>query len=358
VKIKIGINGFGRIGRSIFRNSILFDDVKTVAINDINPEIENIVYLLKYDSLYGRLNKDIRIEKNHFSIDNNQVDVYHKEKIGNVPWAELGCDLVIEASGVHSLLDELPGLIDSGVNKVVVTYSPNTIIDNYIVLGANEETYSSTKHHIVSSSICDVVALAPVYKVIDDNYSILNGFLTTLHPWLAYQNLLDGSPQSWGYPGSLYGHYSLGRAATSSLILKPTSAISAADRILPGIIDNMKCYSYRVPTAVVGAADLTLQTKKQTSKEEILDIMQTEIQNQNWPILFLNEEPLVSIDFTGTDYSAIIDVRWFEVINGNLIKMTLWYDNEFGYSRRVVDLSRFLFGLKPQIHLYEKNSLS
>ena len=126
-----------------------------------------------------------------------------------VPWFDLGCDIVIEAAGVHSLLDELPDIIDSGVKKVLVTYSPKDKVDKHIVLGANEEQYDPNKHNIVSSSICDVVALAPVYKIIDDNYSVLNGFLTTLHPWPAYQNLLDGPAESWGYPGTLYGQYSL-----------------------------------------------------------------------------------------------------------------------------------------------------
>jgi len=356
--LRIGINGLGRIGRAIFKNALFFNDIQIVAINDINPEVENLGYLLKYDSFYGRLNRDLKIEDNKIIIDQKTIDVYHQSKIGNVPWGEIGCDIVIEAAGAHVLLDELPGIIDSGVKKIVVTYSPDNKVDSSIVLGANDEKYDPIKHNIISSSICDVVALAPVYKIIDDNYSVLNGFLTTLHPWLAYQNLLDGPPQSWGYPGSLYDHYSLGRAATASLILKPTTAITAAEKILPGIIDKMKCYSYRVPTPVVGAADITLHTEKDTTKEELLNLIKSMIKNQKWPIIHLNEEPLVSVDFTGTDYSAIIDARWFDVVNGNLIKITLWYDNEFGYSRRVVDIARFLFDLKPRMHIREQNSLS
>ena len=179
-----------------------------------------------------------------------------------------------------------------------------------------------------------------------------------MHPWLAYQNLLDGPPKSWAYPGSLYNHYSLGRAAANSLILKPTTAITAAEKIIPGIGSKMNCYSYRVPTPVVGAADITLHLKKSTSQESIIDIFKGYISKQEWPILHLNEDPLVSIDFTGTDYSATIDLRWFKVVGGNLVKITLWYDNEFGYSRRVVDLARMLFGLKPKMHVNEKTSLS
>ena len=356
--LKIGINGFGRIGRAIFKNAILFDDIEIVALNDINPEVENLGYLLKYDSYYGRFKKNINIHGNKIIIGDKSIDVYQHRKIGNVPWAEAGCDIIIEASGVHSHLDELPSIIDSGIKKIIVTYCPDDKVDSYIVLGANEEQYDSNKHNIVSSSICDVVALAPVYKIVHDEFSVLNGFLTTLHPWLAYQNLLDGPPQSWGYPGSLYGHYSLGRASTSSLILKPTTAISAANKIFPGIIEKMKCHSYRVPTPVVGAADVTLHTEKNFTKEDFLELINSKMANQKWPILYINEKPLVSVDFTGTDYSAVIDIRWMEVINGNLIKLTLWYDNEFGYSRRVVDVARFLFDLNPIMHTHEQNSLS
>jgi len=355
--IKIGINGFGRIGRAIFRICSLFDDLKIVAINDINPEIANIRYLLKYDSFYGRSNIDVLIDGEYLICDGNRISVLCKDKISDVPWEELGCDVVIEAAGAHFLLDYLPEIIDSGIKKIVVTYSPDKV-DHSIVLGANEDSYDSNTHHIVSSNICDSVAFTPIYRMIDEQFGVENGFLTTLHPWLAYQNLLDGPPQSWGYPGSLYGHYSLGRAATASLILKPTTAITAADKILPGVKDKMKCYSYRVPTPVVGVADITFNIQSHTDRSELINIFNKYIEEQKWPILYLNNDPLVSVDFIGTDYSAIIDTRWLEVVNQNLIKITAWYDNEWGYSRRVVDLTRFLFGLKPSIHVHEKNSLS
>jgi glyceraldehyde 3-phosphate dehydrogenase len=357
--LKIGLNGFGRIGRAIFKNALLFDDVKIVAINDINPEIENLKYLLKYDSFYGRLDKKVEILDDHYiSVGSNKVKMHQEKHIKNVQWNKLGCDIVIEAAGIHSLLDELPSLIESGVKKVIVTYSPQSKVDNYFVLGANEKSYDANLHNIVSSSICDSVAFSPVYKILNDAFGVKSGFLTTMHPWLAYQNLLDGPAQSWGYPGSLYGHYSLGRAATSSLILKPTTAIAAANNIIPGLVDKMKCYSYRVPTPVVGAADITFQTSKTCGREEILELFQEFIKHQKWPILYLNEDPLVSVDFTGTDYSAIVDKRWLEVIDGSMVKITLWYDNEYGYSRRVVDLARFLFNMKPMMNQYGKNSLS
>ena len=356
--IKVGINGFGRIGRAIFKNAILFDDIEIVAINDINPELENIAYLLKYDSYFGRFDGRIDVEDNTLIIDDKKIKVYQEKNINHVPWEKDNCNLVIESAGKHSLLDELPTLLERGVEKVIVTYSPNDKVDKHIVLGTNEHEYDFHSHNIISSSICDVVALSPVFKIINDNLKVNHGFLTTLHPWLAYQNLLDGPPESWGYPGSLYGHYSLGRASTASLILKPTTAISAAEMVLPGIIHKMKCYSYRVPTPVVGAADITLSTKKKTDKKELINLFRKNIDEQQWPILYINNDPLVSVDFSGTHYSAIIDERWLDVIDGTLIKITLWYDNEFGYSRRVTDLARFLFNKKPKKLISEKNSLS
>ena len=356
--MKVGINGFGRIGRAIFKNISKFDDIQIVAINDINPEIQNIVYLLKFDTLYGRFEKDIDFKDDVIIIDGRMIPLYNKQKISQVPWHTNGCDLVIEAAGNHSLLEELPVIIKSGVKKIIVTYSPEKNIDKYLVFGANEDSYLPKKHNIISSSICDSVAITPIYKTINELLTIKNGFLTTLHPWLAYQNLLDGPPKSWGYPNTLYGHYSLGRAATASLILKPTTAISAAEKILPGIASKMSCYSYRVPTPVVGAADLTFLTEINTSKNELISVFRNQISKQILPILYINNEPLVSSDFKGTDYSAIIDVRWLEVVNNNLIKITLWYDNEYGYSRRVVDLARYIFNLEPIMHLDDTNRLS
>ena len=193
--IRIGLNGFGRIGRAIFRNSMFFEDIQIVAINDINPEIENLKYLLKYDSFYGRFDRGIKIDGNNLLIGSKKIHVFQEDSISNVPWNENKCDIVIEAAGVHNLLDELPKIIASGVKKVLVTYSPKDKVDKHIVLGANEEVYDAEKDDIISSSICDVVALAPVYKLINENFSISNGFLTTLHPWLAYQNVLDGPPE-------------------------------------------------------------------------------------------------------------------------------------------------------------------
>ncbi len=356
--IKIGINGLGRIGRAIFRIIDLFDDIEVVALNDINPEIANIVYLIKYDSYYGRFKYNIKHDDKYIYFNGGtKIKIFNNKDISEVDWAAAGCDVVVEASGVKSNLKQLSDLIESGIKKVVVTYSPDEI-DNVILLGANENSYDPDNHHIISSSICDVVAFAPVYKLINEKFGVKSGFLKTLHPWLSYQNLLDGPSYSWNMPGKLYHNYVLGRSSTASIIPKPTTAIQAADKIFPGILEKMRCYSFRIPTPVVGAADITFQLETKIRINDLLDSIYEYIRMQRWPILHLNTEPLVSVDFTGTDYSAVIDNRWIEIINGELLNLTLWYDNEWGYSRRVVDLLRYVFKLEEKKALNEEYSLS
>ncbi len=356
--LKIGINGMGRIGRAIFRIIELFEDIEVVAINDINPEIANLVYLIKYDSFYGRFKYNIKHDDQYIYFNGNtKIKVFNKNDISEVDWASAGCDAVIEASGVHENLIKLPRIIESGIKKVVVTHSPDEIT-KVIVLGANENSYNPEKDHIVSSSICDVVAFAPVYKLINEKFGVKAGFLKTLHPWLSYQNLLDGPSYSWSNPGKLYHHYAVGRASTASIIPKPTTAIHAANKVFPGVLDKMRCYSFRIPTPVVGAADITFQLNSKIRINDLLDAICEFERMQRWPILYLNSEPLVSVDFTGTDYSAVIDNRWIEIINGELLNLTLWYDNEWGYSRRVVDVLRHVLELEPQKVTHEEFTLS
>jgi glyceraldehyde 3-phosphate dehydrogenase len=183
--LNIGINGFGRIGRSILRNVILFDDIKIVVINDINPEIENIAYLLKYDSYFGRFNGDIKVAYENLIINGSKIKIYHKHNLSDVPWEESNCDIIIEAVGKHGLLDQMQDILNKGIKKIIVTFSQSKNIDKHIVLGANENEYDPINHNVISGSICDSVALTPVYKIVNEELKVKNGFLTTLHPWLA-----------------------------------------------------------------------------------------------------------------------------------------------------------------------------
>jgi glyceraldehyde 3-phosphate dehydrogenase len=355
--INIGINGLGRIGRAIFRICEFFEDVHVVAINDLNPEPRNMAYLLKYDSFYGRFNYDIAVEDDSLIVGGNPIRVSHHRSIQDVDWMGVACDAVIDAAGIHANLSGIPDVLRQGVRKVLTTYSPDEV-DATIILGANEESYDPERHHFVSTSICDAVAFAPVYRLIHETFGVEGGFLKTLHPWLSYQNLLDGPSHSWAYPGELYHHYAVGRASTASIIPKPTSAIEAVDKVLPGTIAKMKSYSFRIPTPVVGAADMTFYLSTRPREGEVLELFKGFQEHQRWPILHLNSEPLVSVDFTGTDYSAVLDTRWVELVHERLLNLTLWYDNEWGYSRRVVDVLRHVFGLPPRFMVNEAHALT
>jgi glyceraldehyde 3-phosphate dehydrogenase len=234
-----------------------------------------------------------------------------------------------------------PEVIKRGVKKVVITHSPEQV-DHTIVFGANEETYRPQEHHVISSSICDAVAVAPVLKVIQKEFGLDSGFLTTLHPWLAYQNLLDGPSISWAAPGTIYGHYAMGRASTGSLIPKPTSAVDATVKVLPAIRGKLQCMSFRIPVQTVGAANLYLNLERQATVDDVHAAFEHREAAQKVPVLHNNREPLVSVDFAETNYSAVIDQRWTAITGGRHLYLVLWYDNEWGYSSRVVDLVQFL----------------
>lgn len=340
--MRVALNGFGRIGRAICRINEQKKQFELVAINDINPDIENMAYLLRYDSTYGRFDGTVAVDApDHLIVNGRRIRVFHAPELLTLPWEDLGVDTVIDATGVHTNVLAAPQLVARGVKKVVVTHSPREV-DNTIVLGANEETYDPKTHHVVSSSICDAVAVAPVLKQLHQAIGVEHGHLTTLHPWLAYQNLLDGPSMSWAVPGSIYSHYSIGRASPGSLIPKPTSAVEATERVLPELAGAMQCMSFRIPTQTVGAANLYLTLKRRTTLAEVTELFEALEARQAWPILHNSREPLVSVDFAGETHSATIDHRWTSLAGDRQLFLVLWYDNEWGYSSRVVDLVRLL----------------
>ena len=207
-----------------------------------------------------------------------------------------------------------------------------------MILGVNEKEYNPKVHHLVASSICDATAIAPVSKIIDELFKIKNGYVTTLHPWLSYQNLMDGPLSSWSMPDKVYHHYALGRSSIGNMIPKPTSAMEAVFKVIPSLNnENIGSFSYRTPTQIIGSADISFFVKNKTNKYEIIQKFE-EYQNlQKFPILKITESPLVSMDYVGEKYSAIVDTRWLNVINSELIKIVLWYDNEYGYSCNVIN---------------------
>jgi glyceraldehyde 3-phosphate dehydrogenase len=339
--INIGINGFGRIGRAIFRIISQSDNVQVVHINDTNPSVENLAYLLKYDSIYGKLDKLVKSNGSQILFNNKQIKVTHNSKINQTNWVKSNIDIVIESSGIVSNHKSAYKLIESGVRKVIVTHSSD-IVDKTIVFGVNEDEYNRTTDNVVSSSICDANAVAPILKLINDNYKIESGNVTTLHPWLGYQNLTDGPCRSFAYPGELHENFSLGRASTESMMPKTTSCVDASMHVVPELTGKLISMSFRTPTPIVSSAILTLKLNKKINRKDIKDLLIKKIKSQNFKVFSINNEPLISKDFTGDEYSVIVDHRWTDIDVDNSIRLVLWYDNEWGYSSRVVDLIKII----------------
>ncbi len=342
-KIRVAINGFGRIGRTLFRINEQRKVFDIVAINDINPDPKNIAYLLQYDSEYGRFEKKVTVNNSCLRIGNRTINLFNKKNIEDIPWRSLNVDLVIDSSGIYRNVIAAPKLLQKGIRKVLITHSPDTDkIDHTIILGVNETSYNPDKHNIISSSICDAVAVAPVVKIIDETFGLESGFLTTLHPWLSYQNLLDGPPFSWALPGTVFHHYPVGRNSAKSLIPKPTSAIEATLKVLPHLKGRLNCMSFRIPTPVVGAANLYLRLKQDTNIKKVHNAFNHFAEKQKWPIINCMNDPLVSIDLLGAEYSATLDQRWTDLAGKRHLYVVLWYDNEWGYSSHTLYLAEYI----------------
>jgi glyceraldehyde 3-phosphate dehydrogenase len=337
--IRVGINGFGRIGRAIYRINNERKLFNVVAINDINPDINNICYTLQYDTTYGRLAGKVTHRQNSIYVGDMSTKVFNENNISDVPWDECGVDIVIDSSGIQKNLR--PMIEDSSsVKNFIVTHAPQEYKEDIkpIIFGVNENEINPSRQKVFSSSICDTIALSPILKIIQDSHMIESGFLTTLHPWLSYQNLLDGPSTSWSQPGDVYSHYALGRASTENLIPKSTSAILAADLIFPNLSKKIQSFSYRTPTKIVSSAVMILLLDKEMDVHELKEKFYSFQKFQKYSILHNSVEPLTSLDYAGQEHSAIIDHRWTKVENKRHLKIVYWYDNEWGYSSRVVDL--------------------
>ncbi|MBR6851864.1 MAG: aldehyde dehydrogenase [Lachnospiraceae bacterium] len=339
-KPKVLLNGFGRIGRAILRINLekqLFD---IVTVNVINPDNKNIAYLIKYDSTYGVLPNEVTNDDSSVSIDGAPIRITHEADIRNVDLT--GIDYVIEATGVKSnILWIEENAANSAVKRFITTNIESKKSQN-IIFGVNQEVLLDRSIKNISSSICDAISLGPVYRVLSEHYDIESGFLVTLHPWLSYQNLLDGPAKSWSQPGDIYSHYALGRASTQSLIPKSTSAIRALNNVFPGALDKVCSFSYRTPTPIVSGAVLTLKLKQDTDAHTLVGLFQEEEAKQTHHIIKTTDEPLVSMDYIRNDYSTILDTRWIQVNNRNHIELVYWYDNEWGYSSRVCDIIAYM----------------
>ena len=344
-KIKVGINGLGRIGRHIFKMCIDDPLIELVGINEINPDLNNWSYTLNYDSIYGQSKHKTEIKNKKLICNNNSIFTSMCRDITEVKWKEWGVEIIIDSSGVlENTLKARQLIKENNVNKIIITNSPENV-DFTMILGVNETNYNPKKHNLIAASICDATAIAPVSKLIDSLYKIKLGYVTTLHPWLSYQNIMDGPSSSWSVPGEVYHHYALGRSAIGNMIPKPTSAIEAVFKVLPSITKNIGSFSYRTPTQIIGSADISFLVEKSTNRQEIIEAF-IEFQNsQKYPIIKITNDPLVSIDYIGEEFSAILDTRWLDVVNSELIKIVLWYDNEYGYCCNVINQIKYIYSL-------------
>ena len=339
-RIKIAINGFGRIGRAIAKINAQHNYFDLVLINDINPHLDNLAYLFKYDSTYGRFDGSVEIAGKNLNINGNSVACTAHRHFHDVPWEKYGVDIVIDASGVASNVTEAKRLVDEGViGHVVVTHSSSDV-DYEVVMGVNDGLLEH-QHRVGSNSICDANAVAHVLKWLDDEFGIEGGALTTLHPWLSYQNLVDGPSISQSNPGVVWTDYALGRASVDSLIPKNTTAMTATEQVLPQLKGKILAFSYRIPTNIVASSDITLNIANSISQDELYDFLLRQCADS--PYVKANTESLVSLDYEQDEASAILDMQWIKAI-GNTVKVILWYDNEWGYSARALDLVKKLSG--------------
>jgi glyceraldehyde 3-phosphate dehydrogenase len=341
--LRVGINGFGRIGRCIARQLAADPLLHLVAVNDLADSAENFVYLYNYDSTYGRaaVSAQPGPGRDRFRIGEREVRFSSHGRVAAVPWKDAGVDIVVDATGVYDNVVGVRELVDAGIiGKAIITHSPDSGVDRYVIMGVNDAQYRPDADHVVSTTICDANAVAQALHALHEQYGIERGFVTTLHPWLSYQNLVDG-PVSWqAVPGAYWKDFSLGRASTNTLIPKNTTVISALRPVLPEIERRLAGFSFRTPTQIVCAADLTIELQRPTTAEQLLGYFEERFAGS--PYVLLNRDARVGMDFTAETYSAAIDTRWIQVLDGRLVKLVLWYDNEWGYSARVIDLARLM----------------
>ncbi|MBI5208042.1 MAG: type I glyceraldehyde-3-phosphate dehydrogenase [Candidatus Firestonebacteria bacterium] len=332
--IRIGINGFGRIGRNVLRaavlNGALNNGCEFVAVNDLTDS-KTLAYLLKYDSIHGIFSAKIEFGGDFISINGKKIKVLSIKNLAELPWKELGVDIVVESTGLFTSKEKASQHISSGAKKVIIS-APATDPDITIVMGVNEKMYDPLKHNIISNASCTTNCLAPVAKVINDKFKIKKGLMTTIHAYTNDQSILD------------LPHKDLRRARAAALSMIPTTtgAAKAVALVLPELKGKLNGLAIRVPVPNVSLVDLVVELEKPATVEEINASIKKASENELKGILEYCDEPLVSKDFNGNPHSSIFDALSTYVIEGNLIKIFSWYDNEWGYSSRVVDLIKYI----------------
>lgn len=329
--VKVGINGFGRIGRNVFRAGMDREKIEFVAVNDLPVPAETLAHLLKYDSILGELKAEIRTRDNSLVVNDKELKILNFKSPREIPWKDLCVDVVVESTGVFRDKELAKGHIDAGARKVIIT-APAKNEDITIVIGVNETSYEPTKHQIISNASCTTNCLAPVAKVLIDNFGIKRGLMTTIHSYTNDQRILD------------LPHKDLRRARAAALSMIPTTtgAAKAVGLVLPQLKGKLDGLAIRVPTPNVSLVDLVCEIEKDATKDDINIALQQASQKELSRIIEYSELPLVSHDFNGNSHSAIVDALSTSIIDKRLVKVLAWYDNEWAYSCRVVDLIEYI----------------
>ena len=330
---KIGINGFGRIGRQVLKavNEFHKGEIEVVAINDLFDTKTN-AHLFKYDSSYGKYPGTVEVQGNDLVVDGKAIKVFAERDPGNLPWADLGVEVVIESTGVFRDTTKDPGPqthIEKGGAKKVIISAPAKNEDITIVLGVNGDKYDPAKHHVISNASCTTNCLAPVVKVLLDNFGIVKGVMTTIHSYTNDQRILD------------LAHKDLRRARTAALNIIPTTtgAAKAVGLVIPEVAGKVDGMALRVPTATGSITDFVAEVEKSTTAEEVNAALTAAAEGAMKGILGYSEEPLVLQDYVGDPRSSIVDAEMTKVMDGNMVKVLAWYDNEWGYASRTADLA-------------------
>jgi len=329
--VKVGINGFGRIGRLVLRSGINKKDINFVAVNDLPVPPKTLAYLLKYDSNYGTLDADIQAKEDALVVNGRELKIVNCKSPADIPWKDHGVDIVVESTGIFRDREKAGMHLSAGAKKVIIS-APAKGEDITIVLGVNEDKYDPKNHHIISNASCTTNCLAPMAKVLHDNFKINKGLMTTIHSYTNDQKILD------------LPHKDLRRARAAALSMIPTTtgAAAAISLVIPELKGKLDGLAVRVPTPTVSLTDLVVSVERPTTVEEVNKKMKEAAAKSLKGILQYLDIPLVSKDFTGNPYSCIFDEEQTKVIAGDLIKVLGWYDNEWGYSNRVVDLIEYI----------------
>jgi len=332
--IKVGINGFGRIGRSIFRASgkdEAFADLEIVGINDLTDN-KTLAHLLKYDSVMGVFDKQVEADESGIIVDGRHIEIFNHREPADIPWSDLGVEYVIESTGRFTDKDKAQAHIEAGAKKVVISAPAKGDIKT-IVMGVNEDEYNPTEHHVVSNASCTTNCLAPMVRVLLDRFGIKHGLMNTIHAYTNDQRILD------------FPHNDLRRARAAALSMIPTKtgAAAALSLVIPELKGKFDGLSVRVPTPNVSLVDAVMELEKETTVPEVNQALQEGTNRY----LGYSEEPLVSIDYQGNPHSSVVDADSTKVIDGTLVKVLTWYDNEWGYSNRVLDLILHMEANKP-----------